>query len=100
MFTDSQCVVQKPLGGGETVWKELVLRYAISIGITGYLPFTASAPLGEISPNAPSCTTVWWLEELKRRYLLKPVKIVHGMCICLQDTSLVDNSPSSQFPTM
>jgi hypothetical protein len=69
-------MVQEPLRGGETVWKKFLSCHTIGIGIDGYLPFIASAPLGVVLPNAPSCTTIWQFEELKGRSPLKPVKIV------------------------
>jgi hypothetical protein len=99
-LTDPHLVVQKPLGGGEIVWKELLSCYAIGLGISKYLPFTASAPLGEVSRDAPSCATIWQLEELKGKCPLKPVKIVQGTCICLQDTSLVNDPSFPQLPTI
>src|SRR5882757_2456731 len=99
-LTNPHLVVRKPLGGGEFVWKEFLSRYAIGLGVSEYLPFTTSAPLGEVSQDAPSCATVWRLEELKGKFPLKPVKIVQGSCICLQDTSLVDDPSFPQLPTV
>ena len=99
-ITNPHLVVRKPLGGGEFVWKEFLSRYAIRLGVSEYLPFTASAPSGEVLQDAPSCATVWRLEELKWKFPLKPVKIVQGMCICLQDTSLIDNPSFPQLPTI
>jgi hypothetical protein len=99
-LTNPRLVVRKPLGGGEIVWKEFLSRYAIGLGVKEYLPFAASAPSGEVSRDAPSCATVWRLEELKGKFPLKPVKIVQGTCICLQDTSLVDDPSFPQLPTV
>src|SRR6267154_6831773 len=90
-ITNPHLVVRKPLGRGEFVWKEFLSRYAIGLGVSEYLPFTASAPSGEVSQDAPSCATVWRLEELKGKFPLKPVKIIQGLCICLQDTFLVND---------
>jgi len=45
-LTNPHLVVQKPLGGGEIVWKEFLAHYAIGLGVKEYLPFTASAPSG------------------------------------------------------
>ena len=75
-LTDPHFVVQKPLGEKEIVWKEFLSHYAIRLGISKYLPFTALTPTGEVSRNAPSCATVWKIEELKGKFPLKPVKIV------------------------
>jgi hypothetical protein len=99
-LTDPHLVVQKLLGGGEIVWKEFLYCYAIGLGVKEYLPFTASAPSGEVLRDTPSCATIWRLEELKGKYPLKLVKIVQGMCICLQDTSLINDSSFSQLPTV
>jgi hypothetical protein len=99
-LTDSCLVVQKPLGGGEIVWEEFWSHYAIGLGVSECLPFTASALSEEVLHDTPSCATVWWLEELKGKCSLKPVKIVQGMCICLQDTSLIDDPSFPQLPTI
>jgi len=99
-LTDPHMIVWKLLGGGEIVWKEFLSHYAIGLGISNYLPFTASAPTGEVSCNTPSCATIWQLEELKGKFPLKPVRIVQGMCICLQDTSLIDDPLFPQLPTI
>jgi hypothetical protein len=99
-LTNPRLVVRKPLGGGEIVWKEFLSRYTIGLGVKEYLPFTTSAPSGEVSCDAPSCATIWQLEELKGKFPLKPVKIVQGTCICLQDTSLVDDASFPQLPTI
>jgi hypothetical protein len=99
-LTDPCLVVWKPLGGGEIVWKEFLSHYTIGLGVKEYLPFTASAPSGEVLRDAPSCATVWRLEELKGKFLLKLVKIVQGTCICLQDTSLVEDPSFPQLPTV
>jgi hypothetical protein len=88
------------LGGGEFVWKEFLSRYAIGLGVSEYLPFITSAPSGEVSRDAPSCATIWQLEELKGKFPLKPVKIVQWTCICLQDTSLVNDPLFPQLPTI
>jgi hypothetical protein len=99
-LTDPCClVVRKPLGG-EIVWKEFLSRYAIGLGVKEYLPFTASAPSGEVSHDTPSCATIWRLEELKKKFPLKLVKIVQGTCICLQDTFLVDDPSFPQLSTV
>jgi hypothetical protein len=50
--------------------------------------------------NTPTCAIIWRLEELKGKSPLKPVKIVQGMCICLQDTYLVNNPSFPQLPTI
>ena len=83
ILTDPRLVVQKPLGGGEIVWKEFLTCYAIGLGVKEYLPFTTLAPLGEVSHDTPSCATVWRLEKLKGKFPLRLVKIVQGTCICL-----------------
>jgi hypothetical protein len=86
------------LGRGEIVWKEFLSRYTIRLGVKEYLPFTASAPLREVSRDTPSCATVWRLEELKGKFPLKLVKIVQGTYICLQDTSLINDPLFPQLP--
>jgi hypothetical protein len=97
-LTDPRLVVQKPLGGGEFVWKDFLSCYAIGLGVSEYLPFTALAPLGEVSCDTPSYATIWQLEELRGKCPLKPAKIVQGTCICLQDTSIIDNPSFPQLP--
>jgi hypothetical protein len=57
-LTDPRLVVQKPLGGEEIVWKEFLSYYIIGLEVKEYLPFTASAPSGEVSRDAPSCATI------------------------------------------
>src|SRR6267154_1396109 len=57
-LTNLHLVVRKPLGGGEFVWKEFLSRYAIRLGVSEYLPFTASAPSGEVLQDAPSCVVL------------------------------------------
>jgi hypothetical protein len=73
-LTDPRLVVRKPLGGGEIVWEEFLSRYTIGLGVSEYIPFTVSAPLGQVSCDAPSCATIWWLEELKGKCPLKLVR--------------------------
>jgi hypothetical protein len=99
-LTDPHLVVQKLLGGGEIVGKEFLSHYTIRLGVKKCLPFTASAPSREVLRDVPSRATVWWLKELKGKFPLKPVKIVQGTCICLQDTSLVEDPLLPQLPTV
>src|SRR6267154_226809 len=75
-LTDPCLVVRELLVG---VWEEFLSHYTIGLGVSEYLPFTTSAPMREVSYNAPTCATIWQLEELKGKSSLKPVKIVQGM---------------------